>query len=860
MSTGNLLIRLEHDGSGDIETLTGSGEMSGVTVLAEGTDLGTPTENPQYSRTITSYGVQVTGATKEAREQALSLLVEGDTLSDLQSSLDRIAVIVEKIGRKGGGTLHYRSVAGTKVTRFRIAHAKISDLGKINEYESFYRQRITISFLVDPLGLTNPLDFTDKFLTDTLGTGGKFNIGGADWTKIGGSASLSVSSAKLLSTTTASDTIYSHTGIGNNYNDIQLTAKFNIGATLSNGKYAGVAFKCFGVATNFIGVIAQSTGAGAGTLQVFGVSGGAPIAGATTAITTLSANTDYWVRGRMVGNVIIAEWFTSEPTPLMTPIHTTSYTLTTAEQANVGKSVLGPVGIVFNPNGSTLTIDDFDARAFCYSYTTFPRVVTLNGEFGGTGDARAAVSLTTSTLAYSETVPHSMLLAWWPKPEPYNMVLNHSGELGSGDATAYGWSASAVTGVMTNAGSLLQRAVESGALNAFGKEFIQVTSNAAGNSGAAMPIYTKGGFKKGVTYTAECEVKTSAGTNSARIGLGANGNISHGTSSALSSSWAIRTVTWTPTADVDIAYVTPQVTTASATVLQFRRVQVYEGTTAPRLLAGGYGPGIIPAVAVDPANTGSGFAQSADANYLIGLEHSKSGQLATNLDYFILPHLFAQDDYTSDEIDLAVFARCEVQSTQPSLKATISVVGMDGNTYAANRYSEFYADGKVLNLPNGTRFKPYYLGTVTVKINRANPRRARLSIRLDSSISAAGLFGLDYLVVVPAKNVACSMTGVLKASVNGFIRNTAEATKIVNYDLSTVGGKESNIHTTDFLEPDQSLLLNQMIIENELTDFLIWPSSQVIDAADAASTDSMTIGNTITAQISIQPQVHLLDQ
>lgn len=484
----------------------------------------------------------------------------------------------------------------------------------------------------------------------------------------------------------------------------------------------------------------------------------------------------------------------------------------------------------------------------------FPRVLSVSAP-GGSHDALAAIWYTATT-----TVPSVMLYAWWPAVAAHNMVWNGGAEsIGTSTTTAYGWVATAVSGVISAATSVT-RTTTAGKFRS-GVAGIEVITPATTDTGASFLLYRRGGFKAGTTYTAQCYVKAVSGTTAVRIKLGKSGDLGTGTASALTSSFVIRTVTWTPATTTDTAYFAVGVNAATATTFQVDDVMVFEGTVAPTCELGGFGPGIIPAASYDLAKGslagGTAWTQTTDADYLVGFGPQASGALSTNgnLEYPILPHLFTPDDYTDDEVQVAVFARVEVASTQTSLSCAISLAPDRGTSYGTRRYGSFSSVGKTLKLPSSsTVFKPYFLGTITLKVDRSKPRREWLRLAFANSGSATGTVGVDYLIVVPVRSCARSQSGDSASLVPLFLATTS-STKVIDADGAGAIVEADGVAMT----PDDGLGGVRPRVPRGGCELLVWPSDQVVDLTDS-SASSMSETFTGSVVVKATPRYHLLKQ
>lgn len=506
-----------------------------------------------------------------------------------------------------------------------------------------------------------------------------------------------------------------------------------------------------------------------------------------------------------------------------------------------------------------LAVDPFglgsEATVLSSGSKVFPLVLDVSAP-GGTHDALAAIHYTASS-----TVPSVMLYAWWPALAVHNLMPTNHGaeEIGTSATVAYGWVATAVSGVIGAATSVTR--TTTAAKFRSGVAGFEVITPATSDTGASFRIHRRGGFRAGVQYTAQCYVRAASDTTNVRVKLGVSGDIGTGTASALTSSFAVRTVTWTPAADTDVAYFAVGVSAATATTFQFDDVLVFEGTTAPTYEGGGFGPGIIPAAAYDPAKGslagGTAWTQTTDADYLVGYGPQASGALSTNgnLEFALLPHLFTPDDYTSDEVQVAVFARVEVASTQTSLACAISLAPERGTSYGVRRYGSYSSVGKALTLPSsGTRFKPYFLGTITLKVDKSRPRREWLRLAFTNSGAATGTIGVDYLVVVPIRSCARSQSGDAAAVVPAFLATTG-CTKVIDADGAGWIVEADGVALT----PDDGLGGVRPRIPTAGCELLVWPSDMVVDLTDS-SASSMSETFTGTVVVKATPRYHLLRQ
>jgi hypothetical protein len=203
-----------------------------------------------------------------------------------------------------------------------------------------------------------------------------------------------------------------HTARGYSYGDNQQTIKAIPKATISGWK-GGVILKRT-AATTYIEAYVEDNGTNS-ILKIDKVVAGVRTNRATTNLVARVANgVSHWVRGRIEGNVITAEYFTGAPTPMGAPTLTNTYTLTAgAEQEAFGAGVKGAPGRVWIPKTLGAEIDEYAVEPYTYRNQTLPQKLVLSGTIPGDAPALADVTLTASGGA---AAPIWALLGWAKKP------------------------------------------------------------------------------------------------------------------------------------------------------------------------------------------------------------------------------------------------------------------------------------------------------------------------------------------------------------------------------------------------------------------------------------------------------------
>lgn len=182
-------------------------------------------------------------------------------------------------------------------------------------------------------------------------------------------------------------------------------------------------------------------------------------------------------------------------------------------------------------------------------------------------------------------------------------------------------------------------------------------------------------------------------------------------------------------------------------------------------------------------------AIGTDTNYRNnnGIRTTTSGSGTASAHWVVDPSVMQADDFTRATIDVEAWARVELASGVVSPKLTLSLEPNAGTSFGGIRYSaEYGSAGKLLTKPSsGSAFRFVRLGTITMPIDTAEPLRWNLKLSAQWSTSSSGVFGVDYLMLVPARSRAVSKSGVANDSAYpDFVISTSDTTKIVRSDLS----------------------------------------------------------------------------
>ena len=194
----------------------------------------------------------------------------------------------------------------------------------------------------------------------------------------------------------------------------------------------------------------------------------------------------------------------------------------------------------------------------------------LAGQVPGDAPAKAELHIAADGGTNIEWV-----LAAWQRPlMPHNLCWEGDFERYIGVTAA--WSVAAVTGVTGAATSKSQ--TTTAARCKYGDAAMQIVTPATANTGASFRIFHR--FRRGRTYMAMLWASAASATTNTRLRLGQNGDIASETPAALSATPTLRVVSWTPSADRDVAYVAFEVTAATATTMAVDAVCVFEAEPA----------------------------------------------------------------------------------------------------------------------------------------------------------------------------------------------------------------------------------------------------------------------------------------
>jgi hypothetical protein len=626
-----------------------------------------------------------------------------------------------------------------------------------------------------------------------------------------------------------------HTARGYQYGDVQVTASFTSGSTLTNFK-GGVIVRRID-ASNYLEVYIDDNGTNS-RLRIDKVVANVRTNLATTNMTNrIGASRPDWVRGRIEGANVFAEAWdqnTLDPSPMGAPANSVSYVLTAGEQSLFGPGlppgVFGQVGIVWAPQTTSSAtfsqVDNFDVQAFVYRNATLPDVFPLYGPSYGDARPLADIEITPSG---GSAAPVWAAVGWWSRVDTYNRCWN--GDFESALLGVNGWSVAAVTNINGAATSITRL---SPVTSVFGASCGRLSCPATADTGTSFRIFGK--FKKGVTYTAEAQIQGAAGatTNTyIRLGNGAANDKATSSNVALTGSFQRIVVFWTPTADYTDAHVAINIAAATATLMNIDGAMVYEGSVPPTATGQIEGRGGFPPLGIIETENGDP-GPAANANY-------RSGFAADTTPIIIIdPGLLTPDDYAPDSIAIEVWGRVEYAGAPTALLTAQPISATAGLpvTYT----EEFGNVGKVLVAPSsGTVRRLVRLGTLRLSTT------TRYALVLTMTTGAS-----DYLVMMPSNQRVLSPSGkVNDGSFPAFAAATGEITRLIRSDLS---GRYREPGNPDWPAPGLGGSLIEMPIG--YTDAVVKLSSLVPDDPTSDTTTEQ-LAHSATVHFSKTPRWRL---
>jgi hypothetical protein len=337
-----------------------------------------------YASSADTEGESVANLRYQNRTIELQLRVVGTTALDLHSKLAALQQKIGKINREGG-TLQRTTPSGLTVVFDLVNEATIDIPADRRFMVKFMASPVVVTLKAKPFG-RGPVvqSVTDDFSTD--------NIAAGVYAQDAGVTGLSVSGGQLVPASTGEKRMYRQTGgvdgAGKFY-DVQGTFKVTTGTVVDT--QVGVLLKHFD-ANNWL---VARWGAGVGAIEK--VDGGvASTLASDGTFPAFATSTSYWVRGRIEGNLVTLEAWTSAPTATGTPAKTLTWTLAGGDVTKFGQGVKGHIGMRAIPAATSSRYDDFIIEPNTWVERTLPAVIGT--AYGVSGDVPALGKLTITNI------------------------------------------------------------------------------------------------------------------------------------------------------------------------------------------------------------------------------------------------------------------------------------------------------------------------------------------------------------------------------------------------------------------------------------------------------------------------------
>ena len=260
--------------------------------------------------------------------------------------------------------------------------------------------------------------------------------------------------------------------------------------------------------------------------------------------------------------------------------------------------------------------------------------------------------------------------------------------------------------------------------------------------------------------------------------------------------------------------------------------------------------GSVAPIGIIEAESGTMTTWSSVANAAYrggnGAQATTSGAGTAQTLITVDPSVLTPDDFTQNTVDIEVWVDYRIASTVVSPRLIASMTPTSG--FGATRYTELGASGRLLTLPaSGTVKRLTRLGVLTMPVDPLTPVKWDLKIAASWAAGSSGAFGADYVMLVPARQRACSRTGVANDSgFPKFIASTSDTTKTVRADLSgAVASATANAGA------DTGLGGSRLWLPPGNVDLLVKLSSTVPDDPTVDASDEQLSHTSVTGAVSL---------
>lgn len=681
-------------------------------------------------------------------QAAWTMGTKGASGNDCLTRLDNALAELNKAAVVGR-YLEWRAEGASYSSYFPIrGTAAWNPLYRIRQFVGSAMVDTTVALPVAPLVEWDAMDILDDFSADS--------IGGGDYTVDAGAGTIAVVNGQAVPSSVA-DKNLRHTVRGYRYIDAQQTIEYTTGTVIAGGVvHARLRGRWVDANNELFATLEDATGAGVYRLRVWKRVAGANAILLSAALTTaFAANTRYWLRFRYEGNVVSAEHWLTDPALGGTPDTIgTPYTLTAGEAAVLGSTIQGGYGWGATPGDVNYRYDSYRVEPLIRTARNLPEQIDWADLIPGT--APALVDLHLGTTAGQQ--PVFAALGWARRPTVHSYVWN--GDFEDPAMGVAGWSTGAVASIV-NAPTSVTRVTTTAK---YGLASCQIVTPGAGAAeGTAFALYRR--FRKGVSYTAGYWARVSAGAPTVFIRFGTVADFGTLTTVVLTGAYQLVQTTWTPTADADVAWLALSTNAAVAATMQMDGVLCYETALGVPTGKQGEGRGAVPPLGVlagasaDPS-TIVNWVGGPNGTARNGYALNPTAGIASHAEWLVDPSLIASDDFRG-EVDVEVWMRHFISPSSISPRAVLSLLPEEGTAYGPARYTnEWGAVGKALVVPSaGGAWRVTRLGTITMPVDPANPRRYRLALDATLGSGSTAVLYVDQLVLVPAKARMASPSG-----------------------------------------------------------------------------------------------------
>lgn len=740
------MLKLVAARKGSTALLLGTAPYEWMSGGIDAATFGTPKIQPRLSDADETDEFMRLGDSAQVRTFPLELNLAEATTEALEARVLELLDVVAEIN-KWGGKIRYRAQGMTYPVELLPIDIDVDDSHGVYSHESdlYFRQTIILQFTVQPWAYADPLSVVDRFTTDTLGTGGKYNDGGADWTSVAsiatGAAAITnwaISAGRLDAVANlATEYRIIHTGTKWKYADPWVAINAFRGGSTTTGftnQKVGVIVKWIDK-DNYIEAYTDYVG-GQFRKRIDVILAG---------VRTNRVNATGWTVGKgfrvgagMKGNRVYISVTADNRIPAETAQR--DYTLTTAEAAALGLGIRGRCGFVAAAQDSETDIREFEAQ------DGFLHANDVSGPITQWQSLPSPTAASTTFELATYGLLQSTLFGWWNRPRSYNLL---PAWFNGGPTATNAWVHTAVAGLQPNAGTSIANTLDTSTLHQNAQAPGVVVGTSAG-AGANHPLLGRV-YEAGVTYRFKCKVKlqSGAGTVRAVMGNGAAADIASGTAIALTSSYQAITVDWTPTANRFGAHVAVITTTTTACSWSIVEWSCYEVGTAPEPALGAGGHLCYGVIGGLGRVASTNFASTVDGTAWYGGPHMRTSTVGTSTITF--PICSDAIDEPDGEAMVDVFACLSLTSTVTgcTIKAAWDSYGQYNNAKSSGGNLEpFSSTPKAVTPPSsGTARRMVYVGRYTIPTGEAT---AQFELTFSVALTA-GTVGFEYAVCVPAK-------------------------------------------------------------------------------------------------------------